>query len=132
ELELLLRRQLEEFQESVGQEIVSRLTEDNLQELTQMLTPAAIAKVKYDLALLAIAERENLVVTEEALAERIAQVQATVSERLDPDKLREFCRLQMQREAAEKLVRDSLKIEQPASETTAASETTGADATPDD
>lgn len=113
ELELLLQRQLQEFQESVGQEVLSRLTESDVRELGQMLAPAAMAKVKYDLALVAIADRENLVVTEEALAQRIADVQAGIQERLDPQKLQEFCRLQMRREAAEKLVRDSLQVQAP-------------------
>ncbi len=132
EVERLLQRQLQEFEESVGQEVLSRLTENDVRELGQMLVPTAIAKVKYDLALLAIAERENLEVTAEALAQRVAEVQAHVQERLDPKKLEEFCRLQLRREAAEKLVRDSLQIQAP--EPTPESPTTPEETapTPDD
>ncbi|NJK59716.1 MAG: hypothetical protein HC918_04930 [Oscillatoriales cyanobacterium SM2_1_8] len=128
---------MQEFQESMGQEVMSRLTEDNVKELARLLTPAALTKVKYDLALMAIADRENLTVAEEELAQRMTDVQTSIQERLDPQKLREFCRLQIRREASEKLIRDSLKIEEPAPTGEPAPETietieTEAAPTPDD
>ncbi len=132
EVEWLLQRQLQEFEESVGQEVLSRLTEKDVQELGQVLVPVAVAKVKYNLALQAIAERENLEVTAEALAQRIAEVKAHFQERLAPKKLEEFCRLQMRQEAAEKLVRDSLQVKAPEPTPELPAPTEEAAFTPDD